>query len=370
MSMCYKMFSRGISAIKETLPLVVILTLFFASFGYSQGATMGIVVVNEAKKIQEALDRLGREGGGILFLPAGTYVIEKTLKIPSNVILRGAGAGTILKPTIAIGERQYPDNRVISNADVEGGNKGIIIEDLVVDGELLGEYHKTGIYGISLNNCDNCIIRSVIVRRCSGEGILVSYGKGNTIVENCIAEENNCGINIHHIQGAVLLRNNICKRNGVHKPKYGGIGIFVEAVENVSIVGNVCQDNAWAGIVWMGGADEARGIKYPSKDCLIANNICIGNGSQGGIFINGTYSDTKRFLVNANLCKENKGNGIWGFKVKEGIISNNLSLNNNGWGISLVESEGIMVANNLALENDKGGIEANREKNIVVNNLE
>jgi len=364
------MFSRGISAIKETLPLVVILTLFFASFGYSQGATMGIVVVNEAKKIQEALDRLGREGGGILFLPAGTYVIEKTLKIPSNVILRGAGAGTILKPTIAIGERQYPDNRVISNADVEGGNKGIIIEDLVVDGELLGEYHKTGIYGISLNNCDNCIIRSVIVRRCSGEGILVSYGKGNTIVENCIAEENNCGINIHHIQGAVLLRNNICKRNGVHKPKYGGIGIFVEAVENVSIVGNVCQDNAWAGIVWMGGADEARGIKYPSKDCLIANNICIGNGSQGGIFINGTYSDTKRFLVNANLCKENKGNGIWGFKVKEGIISNNLSLNNNGWGISLVESEGIMVANNLALANDKGGIEANREKNIVVNNLE
>jgi len=111
--------------------------LFLTTFGHSESATMGIVVVKEAKKIQEALDRLGKEGGGILFLPPGTYRIEKTLKIPSNVILRGAGAGTILKPTIAIGERQYPDNRVISNADVEGGNKGIIIEDLVVDGELL-----------------------------------------------------------------------------------------------------------------------------------------------------------------------------------------------------------------------------------------
>jgi parallel beta-helix repeat protein len=353
----------------KKLSIWFILTLFLTTFLHSESVTMGVEVVKEAGKIQEALDRLGKEGGGILFLPAGTYSIEKTLKIPSNVILRGAGAGTILKPTITIGERQYPDNRVISNADVEGGNKGIIIEDLVIDGELLGEYHKTGIYGISLNNCDNCIIRNVIVRRCSGEGILVSYGKGNTIVENCIVEENNHGINIHHIEGAVLLRNNICKRNGFHKPEYGGIGIFVEGVENISIIGNVCQDNAWAGIVWMGGVDEARGIKYPSKDCLIANNICIGNGSQGGIFLNGTYSDTRRFLVNANICKENKGNGIWGFKVREGVISSNLSLNNKGWGISLVESEGITIANNLALGNDKGGIEANKEKNIVVNNL-
>lgn len=326
--------------------------------------------ISGALEIQRALDELGKKGGGIVFLPAGTYRLERTLKIPSNVTLRGAGAGTILKPTLAIGERGYPDNRVIQNADEARGNSGIVIENLVVDGEFLGEYHKTGIYGISLNNCDNCIIRNVMVRRCSGEGILVAYGKGNTIVENCVVEENNNGINIHHIQGAVLVRNNITKRNGTHKPQYGGIGIFVEGVENVSIVGNVCQDNAWAGIVWMGGADEVRGIKYPAQDCLIANNICLRNGSQGGIFINGTYADTRRFLVNGNICKDNEGNGIWGFRVREGLIINNMSLNNKGYGIHLPESEGVLVANNLLRENKKGNIEVDREKNIVVNNIE
>lgn len=333
--------------------------------------TNNVFIVREAGEIQRALDELGKRGGGIIFLPAGTYRIDKTLKIPSNVIFRGAGMGTVIKPTLAIGEREYPNNRVIQNADEAKGNKGIIIEDLVVDGDLLGEYHKTGIYGISLNNCDNCIVRNVIVRRCSGEGILVAYGKGNTIVEGCIVEENNHGINIHHIQGAVLVRNNICKRNGIHKPKYGGIGIFVEGVENVSITGNVCQDNAWAGIVWMGGADEARGIKYPAKDCIIANNICISNGSQGGIFINGNYSDTTRFLVNANICKENEGNGIWGFRVREGLLTNNMSLNNNGFGIHLTpDCEKVLVANNLLLENQRGNLEADKEKNTVVNNIE
>lgn len=352
---------------QKTLRLFIFFTIWGLVFGSEENGTL---IVRQAQRIQEALDELGKKGGGILFLPAGTYVIEKTLKVPSNVILRGVGAGTIIKPVLAIGERQYPDNRVIQNADEAKGNSGIIIEHLVVDGDLIGEYHRTGIYGISLNNCDNCIIRNVIVRRCSGEGILVAYGKGNTIVENCFVEENNHGINIHHISGSVLVRNNICKRNGIHKPQYGGIGIFVEGVENVSITGNVCQDNTWAGIVWMGGADEVRGIKYPSKDCLIADNICIGNGSQGGIFLNGTYSDTRRFLVNANICKNNESNGIWGFKVGEGLITNNMCLNNKGFGIQLVESEKVLVANNLVLDNEKGNIEADKEKNILVNNIE
>lgn len=326
-------------------------------------------IVKEADEIQSVLDELGRKGGGIVFLPAGTYRIEKTLKIPSNIILRGAGSATILKPSISIGEREYPNNRVIQNADEAKGNREIIIENLTIDGEFLGEYHKTGIYGISLNNCDNCFIRNVIVRKCSGEGILVAYGKGNIVVENCIVEENNHGINIHHIHGAVLVKDNICKRNGINKPQYGGIGIFVEGVENVSITGNICQDNAWAGIVWMGGADEVRGIKYPANDCLIANNICINNGSQGGIFLNGTYSETRRFLVQGNICKENESHGIWGFKVRDGVIGNNMSVNNKGYGILLKESDDVLLCNNIVLENKQGNIQVEGKGNRVVNNL-
>lgn len=90
----------------------------------------------------------------------------------------------------------------------------------------------------------------------------------------------------------------------------------------------------------MGGADEARGVPYPSSDCLIANNLCLRNGIQGGIFLNATYSQTGRFLVLGNVCKENGRDGIWAFRAKDGVIANNLCVSNNkpaGKGDSLEE---------------------------------
>ena len=133
----------------------------------------------------------------------------------------------------------------------------------------------------------------------------------------------------------------------------------------MTIEGNLCAENAWAGIVWMGGADEARGIKYPARDVVISGNLCIRNGSQGGIFINGTYALTERFLVVGNLCKENGRDGIWALKARDGVIAANLCVSNNwpgglpgreegqllDWqksasGIRLTDCQGIVVIGN------------------------
>jgi len=373
--------------------LSVFIVASLAMRGYAGNDS--IIVATDFPSIQTALDEAGRRGGGVVFIPAGTYEITRTLKIPSHVTMMGAGSATVLKATMQIGRNPFPNNRVVRNADPHRGNVGIVIKDLTVDGGLLGEYHKTGIYGISLENCDNSRIEGVIVRRCSGEGILVAYGRGNNVVERCIVEENNHGINVHHCSGEVLVRANICRRNGVHKPKYGGIGIFVEGVHHIAIEGNICSQNAWAGIVWMGGADEVRGIKYPNADGIIRGNICIGNGDQGGIFINGTYALTMRFLVVGNLCKRNLRDGIWAFRATDGIIANNICVNNNrpadkgatsmdalpehrrsSSGIRLVDCRRVIVTGNQCLDDRKVkwqvfGIceEGDSDENIIVNNI-
>ncbi|MCS7264125.1 MAG: hypothetical protein NZ805_04760 [Armatimonadetes bacterium] len=100
------------------------------------------MIATDFPSIQAALDEAGKRGGGEVFIPAGVYEIERTLKASSNVTLRSAGSATVLKATAQIGENSYPDNRVISNADVEVGNAGIVIKDLVVDGGPLGEHTK------------------------------------------------------------------------------------------------------------------------------------------------------------------------------------------------------------------------------------
>ena len=173
------------------------------------------------RDIQRAIESLSPQGGTV-FIKAGVYIVRRTIKVPSNVTICDEGKATVLQAAEEIGKNRFPNNRVIRNADTNRGNTGIVIRDLVVDGGLLGEYHKTGIYGISLENCDNSHIEGVTVRRYSREGIVVAYGKGSIMVERCVVEENNHAINVHHISGPVILRDNICRRNGLHKPQYGG----------------------------------------------------------------------------------------------------------------------------------------------------
>ena len=43
--------------------------------------------------VQKVLDRAGRDGGGIVYLPAGFYRINSHLKVPAKVELRGSSAG-------------------------------------------------------------------------------------------------------------------------------------------------------------------------------------------------------------------------------------------------------------------------------------
>ncbi|MCX7599598.1 MAG: right-handed parallel beta-helix repeat-containing protein [Armatimonadetes bacterium] len=276
--------------------------------------------------IQEALDSM-RDSGGRVILGPGRYVVSETVRVPSNCILEGAGAATVLEATTEIRRRQPPRNRVVSNADPDGGNENIIIRDLVLDGVGHGEYHFTGIYGLNLSNCRDCTIERLWVRNCSGEGILVNYGGGKVIVRGCVVSACNHGINVHH-RGAgygateTLVDGNIVRNNRC-------IGIFCEAASNMVISDNLISDNGWAGIVWMGGADEARGIPYPARGVTIVGNMVLRNGDQGGIFINGTYSDTTDFVVVGNVCRDNGRDGIWAFRAHDGVISGNLCADNN-----------------------------------------
>lgn len=50
----------------------------------------------DTENIQGLLNGLGEQGGGILFLLAGTYTINQTIFIPSNVTIEGVGDRTVL----------------------------------------------------------------------------------------------------------------------------------------------------------------------------------------------------------------------------------------------------------------------------------
>lgn len=55
-------------------------------------------VANDRTAIQAAIDAVAALGGGTVYLPAGIYRITQGLNLKSNVHLRGAGAGSIIRP--------------------------------------------------------------------------------------------------------------------------------------------------------------------------------------------------------------------------------------------------------------------------------
>ena len=64
------------------------------------GAT-GDGTTDDTTAIQNAINAVIAQGGGTLFFPAGTYLINATLTVPGAVILKGAGPGSNSLPTFA-----------------------------------------------------------------------------------------------------------------------------------------------------------------------------------------------------------------------------------------------------------------------------
>lgn len=91
---------------------------------------------DDTQALQKALDRAGQDGGGIVFVPGGNYILRGTLSVPSGVELRGIhdvphhtmGSGSMLHvyptpgqgPAITVNARaglkglsfSYPDLRI------------------------------------------------------------------------------------------------------------------------------------------------------------------------------------------------------------------------------------------------------------------
>lgn len=55
---------------------------------------VGNGTTNDRVAIQNALNAAEADGGGIVFFPCGTYLIDNTLKLPNKVQMLGMGGTT------------------------------------------------------------------------------------------------------------------------------------------------------------------------------------------------------------------------------------------------------------------------------------
>jgi hypothetical protein len=119
------------------------------------GAT-GNGTTDDATSIQNAINALNALGGGVLYFPAGTYLIGATLTLYSKVILRGAGADlSVIKAKNSLNADMV---KTVNYATLTGQNKYLIadgvpyafgLEDIQLDGNKANQASGNGlvVYG-------------------------------------------------------------------------------------------------------------------------------------------------------------------------------------------------------------------------------
>ena len=80
------------------------------------GAT-GDGITNDVGAIQAAIDAANGSGGGIVFIPGGTYIIASTLVLKSNVALVGVGPASSIKAGFSRGTQSLLNNDWVNGSE-------------------------------------------------------------------------------------------------------------------------------------------------------------------------------------------------------------------------------------------------------------
>ncbi len=255
----------------------------------------------------------GRKTGKVVLL-AGTYTIDAAISVPNNTTLAGVGQGTVITIPNSLGISL----NAITNTTTAGNGSGIVIQDLLLDGNLAnqtGGSVQTGIYfdGVgSGSTIPGGTIMNVTSKNWkNGYGIYLSSSSNNTIINN-------------------ILRGN------------DEDGLYLLSSSNNTITGNTIQSNLTQGLL----------MSSSSYNNITGNKI-LDNSSRG---IDASSFNSNN-TITGNSINRNALGIIIGNNSQYNIVSGNTFQANSGLGISLNGGNNNTITSNSIF--DSGGSSAN-----------
>jgi hypothetical protein len=299
-----------------------------AWFNVKNYGAIGNGSANDASAINSALSAANTAGGGVVYIPEGTYVVGSSLTIYSNVSIIGDGYGaTIIKLQNSANTDVLVGNNFssLTGTNSTAGVCQFVVANLTVDGNKTNQ--SSAGYGIRIYGYDFAIDQ-VHVRNCYIDGLYTEWGtNGNPPspdsmeghFTNLKLHDNN-GNGFHHLGPHDSLMSNCISYNN------DGIGFWVDATSvatGVGLLATNChswgnsQTYAWqldtqaqlANCVGEGATDAQ--VLIRGNNCSIISGLYFAANSTGyGIQIGDATHTSAGANINTQLQNFTGGGGL------------------------------------------------------------
>lgn len=318
----------------------------------SVGMTEGILMGNDNRVLQAAVDYVAGLGGGVVQIGPGVYEMHDSLHLRSNVAIVGVPGETIL--------RKGPGIKINLALDGDFGEEQVTVSD--IDGFEVG--HGIAVWD-SRSGGFHTTVGRIIGRRGNTVAISRPLNSDCMVHNGAVAATVFPVISGYDIEGAriegITIDGN--KSENVHLNGCRGAGIFLyrgfgTVIEN-SVVRNYFGD----------------GISFQQSNDVIVRNCLSEGNSHLGIH---PGSGSQRPQVLGCTARTNGEDGLFlCWRVRHGLFQDNTLEGNGRFGISIghKDSDNLIKGNRVAL-NSKSGVYFRNEtlgmaghRNQLVGNL-
>lgn len=198
---------------------------------------------DDTAAINSAITAAYNKGGGVVWVPGGTYMIDITgdgigISMKSNVTLQMSSSSTLRSNASSLAGYKIILIGNANNVTVNGGN---IIGDRKTHNGTSGEWGM----GISILGSSNVHILNVNISDCWGDGIYIANSSQKTYSENILVENFNLtnnrrqGISIISVKKCTIRNGEISYTNGVDPQS----GIDVEPNSTSQYIQGLLMEN-------------------------------------------------------------------------------------------------------------------------------
>ena len=263
---------------------------------------------SDETEINSAIDYLAALGGGTVLLTRGTFYIDGSIDMKSNVTLAGQGIGTII-------EKNCNDHGI----DISGGSGTELTSVRLANFKIQANAADTNVtkYLIYNEYSDGFIFDSIYMYNCYDNDIRITASEDGTI-KNCTIDI----VRAPNQYGAWIESNDTVIRSCIFKNCNGGGG------GGIYVIGSRCtidQNRAY---------NNYDGILLQAADCMVASNLCRDN-SNDGINLGASFRNS----VRGNQCYNNTVDGICiQDNSDDNVLGTNVCYNNGGRGIYILHA--------------------------------